>query len=196
MLKIVILLSNNLNSQDVLTTMAKSKKSKASAKNPSTATKTRATKAKSSGPRVRTGVADDIRAFLKQSGAPVTLAQLNEGIGKTHSASSVYAALQYMGRRKEIARKGRGAKATYTVKAATSAKPASATKKRRGPKPASGRASTVSNFGSMIAELKRVAESAEKAVMQHARNSTDRVIRAMAEMAAEMRARAAKLSSK
>jgi hypothetical protein len=176
--------------------MAKSKKSKATAKNPSTAAKTRATKAKSTGPRVRTGVADDIRAFLKQSGAPVTLAQLNEGIGKTHSANSVYAALQYMGRRKEIARKGRGAKATYAVKAATSAKPAAAPKKRRGRKPASSQPSTVSNFGSMIAELKRVAESAEKAIMQHARSSTDRVIRAMAEMAAEMRARAAKLSSK
>jgi hypothetical protein len=183
--------------------MAKSKKKSVTKTAAPAATKSaaplaKAAVAKGRAPRVRTGVADDIRAFLKQAGNPVTLAQLNAALSKSHSAASIYAALQYMGRRNEISRKGRGKKAMYGVKSSASAAPAAAVPhKRRGRKPtAAGAApaSGASNFSSMIAELKRVADSAERTILHQALKSTDHAIRAMAEMAAEMRARAAKFS--
>jgi hypothetical protein len=175
--------------------MAKSAK-KASTKTPSPTANAKTNKAKSPGPRVRTGVADGIRSFLKQAGKPVTLAQLNEGVGKTHSKPSIYSALQYMGRRKEIARKGRGAKATFAVNATASTKSASATKKAQRATSKSSGTSAVSHFASMVADLERLAETAERNIMLHAKKSTDRAIRALAEMAADMRAKAAKFSMK
>lgn len=169
---------------------------KASTKTPSPTANAKTNKAKSPGPRVRTGVADHIRSFLKQAGKPVTLVQLNEGVGKTHSKPSIYSALQYMGRRKEIARKGRGAKATFAVNASASTKPGSATKKTHRATLKPSGPSAVSNFASMVADLERLAETAERTMLQHAMKSTDRAIRALAEMAAEMRAKAAKFSMK
>jgi hypothetical protein len=182
--------------------MAKSKKKSVTKNAAPAATKSatpvaKAAVGKGRAPRVRTGVADDIRAFLKQAGNPVTLAQLNAALSKSHSAASIYAALQYMGRRNEISRKGRGKKAMYGVKTSGSAAPAAAPHKRRGRKPKAAGAASVagsSNFSSMIAELKRVADSAERTILHQALKSTDHAIRAMAEMAAEMRARAAKFS--
>ena len=172
--------------------MKKSAK-KASTKTPSPTTSAKARKTKAPAPPVATGVADAIRSFLKQAGKPVTLAQLHEGVGKTHSKPSIYSALQYMGRRKEIARKGRGAKAMFAVKAATSTKPAAATKKTRRATAKLSQTSPVSSFASMVADLERLAQSAERTIMQQAQKSTDRAIRALAEMAADLRAKAAKL---
>jgi hypothetical protein len=179
--------------------MAKSKKRAAKKSSSPVATKATTTKAKSFNRAVPSGVADNIRAFLKQAGGPVTLAKLNEGLGKTHSAASVYSALQYMGRRREIVRSGRGATATYSVKAAAAAHASPSPKKRRGrkaKKTAAPSVSTAGNFASMIAELRRVAEGAEKAIVQRAISSTDQSMRALAEIAADLRARAANFLGK
>jgi hypothetical protein len=181
--------------------MAKSTKKAAKKAAPPAAKKAKPAKTKVVGPRVRTGVADQIRSHLKQAGGPVKLSQLNAALKKDHSAASIYSALQYMGRRKEISRRGRAASATYTIGAATHATPAAtpsaakpaATRKRRGRKgrpAAAASAPATSNFSSMIAELRRVAMNAEKAILQKAIKSTDYAIRSLAEMAADLRERA------
>jgi hypothetical protein len=177
--------------------MAKSTKKAAKKAAPAAAKKAKPANVKVVAPRQRTGVADQIRAHLKQAGGPVKLSQLNAALKKDHSASSVYSALQYMGRRKEISRKGRGAGATYTIGAsdtgAAATAKSSAPRKRRGRKgrpAAAASAPATSNFSSMVAELRRVAMNAEKAILHKAIKSTDFAIRSLAEMAADLRARA------
>jgi hypothetical protein len=179
--------------------MAKSKKKAAKKSSSSVATKATTTKPKFSNRAVPSGVADNIRAFLKQAGDPITLAKLNDGLGKTHSTASVYSALQYMGRRREIVRKGRGATATYSVKQTATSHTSPSPKKRRGRKAKTTATPSVpaaANFASMIAELRRIAEGAEKAIVQRAISSTDQSMRALAEIAADLRARAANFLGK
>jgi hypothetical protein len=179
--------------------MAKSRK-KAAKKRPAlAATKATTAEAKSGKRAVPSGAADNIRAFLKQATSPVTLAQLNAGLSKTHSSASVYTALQYMIGRKEAVRRGRGATATYAIRSTGSLKSAPAKKMRRGRKASSSQtasAPATSNFASMVAELKRMAQSAENAIVQRAINSSDFAVRSLAEMATDLRARAAALLGK